>query len=193
MNQNMGLEKRLKFKGITINTGIVTGQVCLYSAERHKAVPQFFLKEENEIEKELQRFSEALILCSQEMDEIAKKVEETIGKTESEIFITQKHIMNDPKLIETIKEKVINEKKNIEWAIFEVLNSFEEKFASLDNQYLSDRATDIGEIRRRLLNRIANRKGSLVCEGQAHCQRGARRIIVASELYADMIVAMDLD
>lgn len=192
-NEKEAFEGRFKFKGITINTGIVTGQVCLYSAEHHKAAPQFFLKDDNEVNKELQRFEEALLLCSQEMDDIAKKVEEDIGKTESEIFITQKHIMNDSKLVENIKEKVIKEKKNIEWAIFEVLNSFEEKFASFDNQYLSDRATDLGEIRRRLLNRIANKRGSFACEGQIHCQRGVQRIIVASELYADMIVLMDLD
>jgi phosphotransferase system enzyme I (PtsI) len=187
------IRRMMKFKGISINSGRVAGSTCLYSAERHKAVKEYSLASESLVERELGRFDEVLSQCSEELDAIARQVEESVGKAESEIFETQKHIMNDPKVIEAVRAKVSVERKNIEWAISDVLNIYEEKFASLDNEYLRERATDIGEIRRRLLGRISNQEAGLVCEGQAHCQRGANRIIVAYELSADMVANINLD
>ncbi|MBN1757135.1 MAG: phosphoenolpyruvate--protein phosphotransferase [Chitinispirillaceae bacterium] len=187
-------EKRMiRFKGVSINSGRVTGETCLYSAERHKAVQQYSLANRSLISAEITKFDEVLLQCSGELDVIAKQVEESVGMAESEIFITQKHIMNDPKVVDAIRRSVADDRKNVEWAISDVLRDYEEKFASLDNEYLRDRASDIGEIRRRLLDRISRKEGGLICEGQTHCQRGANRIIVAHELTADMIAKLNLD
>ncbi|MBN1308273.1 MAG: phosphoenolpyruvate--protein phosphotransferase [Chitinispirillaceae bacterium] len=185
--------KMMKFQGVSINSGRIAGACCLYSAERHKAVPEYTLANETLVADELNKFDEVLRQCSEELDAIARQVEISVGKAESEIFVTQKHIMNDPKVVDTIKTMVTAERKNIEWAISDVLSGFEDKFAKLDNQYLRERATDIGEIRRRLLDRLGKKVSALVCEGQAHCSRGANRIIVALELSADMVAKMNLD
>lgn len=188
--ENIGM---MTFKGISINSGRVVGNTCLYSAELHRAVKEYSLTSETLVERELEKFDDVLRECSEELDAITLKVEESVGKAESEIFETQKHIMNDPKVVEAVRAKVSVERKNIEWAISDVLNIYEEKFASLDNEYLRERANDIGEIRRRLLGRIGNQEAGFVCEGQAHCSRGANRIIVAYELSADMVAKINLD
>jgi phosphoenolpyruvate-protein phosphotransferase (PTS system enzyme I) len=185
--------RMIRFKGVSINPGRITGQTCLYSAERHKAVPEYSLTGGELVVQELARFDEVLNDCSGELDAIAKQVEESVGKAESEIFITQKHIMNDAKVVDAIRDMVREKRRNVEWAVSEVLNSYEEKFASLDNQYLRERASDIGEIRRRLLGRISHTTSGLVCEGQAHCRRGTNRIIVAYELSAEMVSNINLD
>jgi phosphotransferase system enzyme I (PtsI) len=187
-------EKRMmRFKGVSINSGRVTGTTCLYSADRHKAVQQYSLANESLIAAEISKFDEALQRCSDELDGIVKEVEDSVGKAESEIFITQKHIMNDPKVVEAIRLMVTAERRNVEWAIATVLGDYEEKFASLDNEYLRERASDIGEIRRRLLDRIGKKEGGLICEGQSHCRRGANRIVVAHELSADMVARLNID
>jgi phosphoenolpyruvate-protein kinase (PTS system EI component) len=51
-------------------------------------------------------------------------------RTEAEIFITQKHIMNDPKVVQAVISKVVNQRRNLESGISEVLSSYEERFAS---------------------------------------------------------------
>ncbi|MBN1576363.1 MAG: phosphoenolpyruvate--protein phosphotransferase [Chitinispirillaceae bacterium] len=186
-------ERMIKFKGVSINSGRIAGAACLYSAERHRAVPEFLLSNEDLVAEELLKFDEVLRQCSEELDAIAAQVETSVGRAESEIFITQKHIMNDPKVTDAVRAMVKNEKKNIEWAVSDVLNEYEYTFAKIDNQYLSERANDIGEIRRRLLGRITKAKSGLLCEGQAHCSRGANRIIAAYELTADMVAAMNLE
>ena len=187
------INKMMKFQGVSINSGRIAGACCLYSAERHKAVPEYTLANETLVADELGKFDEVLRQCSEELDAIALQVEASVGKAESEIFVTQKHIMNDQKVVDTVRSMVTGDRKNIEWAISDVLSDFEDKFAKLDNQYLRERATDIGEIRRRLLDRLGKKTGALLCEGQAHCSRGANRIIVARELSADMVANMDLD
>jgi phosphoenolpyruvate-protein phosphotransferase (PTS system enzyme I) len=188
------IDKRMmKFKGVSINAGAVASPICLYSAERHKAVNEYSLANESLVTIELEKFDEILQLCSDELDAIAKQVEDAVGKAESEIFVTQKHIMNDQKVVDTIRKMVAEERKNIEWAISDVLNEYEEKFASLDNEYLRERASDIGEIRRRLLDRLNKTTGGLLCEGQPHCRRGSNRIVVAHELTADMVANLNLD
>ena len=192
-NKNETEQRHLKFKGVSINSGRVAGQVCLYSAERHKAVPEYSLPNEMAINQELERFDEVLVQCSHELNRIASQVAESVGKAEAEIFLTQKHIMNDPKVLASIKHMVQVNRKNVEWAISEVLGGYEETFATLDNQYLRERASDIGEIRRRLLSRLNNKKSGFICQGQSHCLQGDNRIIVSEELTADMIINMNLD
>ncbi len=185
--------KMIKFSGISINAGRVVGECCLYSAEMHKAVPEFTLANERLVEEELKKFDLVLKQCSKELDAIAVQVETSVGKAESEIFVTQKHIMNDPKVVDAIKSMVLKERKNVEWAISKVLSEYEDRFAKLDNQYLRERATDIGEIKRRLLGGLAIKSGKLLCEGRQNCSRGANRIIVALELTADMVAHLDVE
>ncbi len=185
--------KQLKFKGLSISSGRIYGGVCLYSAERHKSVIEYSLTNDQAIKQELNRFDEVRIQCSIELDKIADNVALNIGEAEAEIFNTQKHIMNDPKVVESIKRMVIEQRRNVEWAISDVFSCYEDKFANLDNQYLRERSSDIGEIKRRLLNQLGNKKNGFVCEGQAQCIKIENRIIAAEELTPDMIVNMNLE
>ena len=120
-------------------------------------------------------------------------METSIGKAEAEIFITQGHIMNDPKVIDGVTSLVKAERKNVEWAIAKILGEFEEMMASLDSPYLRERSSDISEIKRRLLNKLSNEQAGFICEGQSHCRQGASRIIVAEELTPNMIVNMNME
>jgi len=182
----------LTFKGSSINAGRVVAQVCLFSAGRRKLVPEYTLADDG-IKNELERFQTARNQCSEELSRIASEVKESIGKAEAEIFTAQKHILNDPKVSDAIALLITAERKNAEWAISRVLTGFEEKMASLDNQYLRERSSDLGELRQRLLNLLTNEMAGFLCEGQAHCRRGEHRVIVAEELTPNMIVNMKMN
>jgi phosphoenolpyruvate-protein phosphotransferase (PTS system enzyme I) len=181
------------FKGITINPGRIVAKICLFSAGHRKLVPEYALENDADVTRELERFTKARLECSDDLVRIGKDVESSIGKAEAEIFITQRHIMNDPKVIEGVTGLVKAARKNAEWAIAKILGEFEEMMASLDSQYLRERSSDIGEIKRRLLNNLSNDTAGFICEGQAHCRRGAQRIIVAEELTPNMIVNITME
>jgi phosphoenolpyruvate-protein kinase (PTS system EI component) len=114
----------MTFKGSTINAGRVVAQVCLFSAGRRKLVPEYTVAD-NRIKSELERFQTARNQCSEELNRVAAEVEASIGKAEAEIFTTQKHILNDPKVADAIALLITAERKNAEWAVTNVLTAFE--------------------------------------------------------------------
>jgi phosphotransferase system enzyme I (PtsI) len=180
----------LEFEGLAINSGRVVAPACLYSANLHKSVDEYSIGEES-IEDELLRFETALKESSLDLENISSRVADRVGSVESEIFLAQKHIMNDAAIIRQIKDVVRDTRKNVESVIFEVYRSYEEKFRAMDNQYLRERVGDISEIRRRLLDNLKKQKPGFICEGQQHCQRGAGRIIVAEDFTSDMMAHMN--
>jgi phosphotransferase system enzyme I (PtsI) len=181
------------FKGLSISSGKVVAQVCMYSATRHYVVVDRTLGSDEDILHEVERYDTALHSCSEELDRIHAEAVNTIGTAEAEIFLTQKHIMNDPTVVAAIKKRVHDDRRSLEMVISQVYGEFEEKFSNLDNEYLRERSTDIGEIRRRLLDRLNNTRPGFVCQGQGTCRRGKDRVIVAEELTAEMMTHMRLE
>jgi len=182
-----------EFKGLAINPGKVIARVCLYSAQRYPIVANHRIENEQIAQDELQRYEKALAECSAELDKLSQEVANSVGKTESEIFLAHKHVMTDPGIVDAIRQSVAKDRKNLEWAISEVLNNYAEKFSLLDNEYLRDRSSDFGEIKARLLNHLNDSRPGFVCHNQAHCSRGKNRIIIAEEMTADMMVHMRLE
>jgi phosphotransferase system enzyme I (PtsI) len=188
-----GLSRSIvEFPGLSITSGKVMGPACLFSAEHHLSVEESGVADDA-IALEIGRFDKALQACSKELESIAMNVATNVGMAEGEIFLTQKHIMNDGTIVQQIRKGIAQDKKNAESVIVKVFRAYENKFASMDDQYLRERATDIGEIRRRLLDNISETKPKFLCEGQEHCRRGSNRIIVAHELTADMMVHMNFE
>jgi phosphoenolpyruvate-protein phosphotransferase (PTS system enzyme I) len=182
----------MEFAGLSVTAGKVAGPACLYSAERHRSVQEYRLSDA-EAAGEMRRFEESLKLCSEEVEAIALGVASKVGMAEAEIFLTQNHIMNDVAIVQQIRKGILEDKKNADFVVHDVFNRYEEKFIAMDNEYLRERATDIGEIRRRLLDKMRNTMPGLACDGQPHCSRGANRIIVAEELTADMMTRMNFE
>jgi len=181
-----------EFEGLAINSGRVVAAACLYSADMHKSVDEYDI-EEKTVAAELTRLDVALRECSLDLENISVRVADGVGMAESEIFLAQKHIINDSAIIRQIREGVTDSKKNLESVVFNVYRGYEEKFRSMDNVYLRDRVTDIVEIRHRLLDKLKKKNSGFVCAGQQNCQRGAGRIIVAKEFTADMMAHMNFE
>lgn len=184
--------KNREYKGLSVSSGKVSAKICVYSQKRHIEVAAVNLETEEEIQKELQRFRDTISICNTELDNITDSVVKEVGKAEAEIFITQKHIMNDPVVIKQIEEGIVNGRRNAEYVITGVFQQYEKKFENIDNEYFSDRSSDIGEIRRRLLDRLSNTRPGFECDGQHDCVRGNDRVVVAQELSADMMTNMNM-
>ena len=182
----------MEFAGLAVNGGTAAAPVCVYSTERHKGVSERRLSDK-EAGADLQRFEIALKACSEELEEIVLNVTSKIGAAEAEIFVTQKHIMNDIAIVEHIRKGIMEGKKNAEFVISDVFSGYEKKFISMDNDYLRERSADISEIRARLLNKMGNTKPGFVHEGQPFCSRGANRIVVAEELTSDMMTSLNFE
>jgi phosphotransferase system enzyme I (PtsI) len=192
MTENMEKFRPREFTGLAVNSGKVIGPACLYSAEHHKSVKELRIAE-SETPAELANFENALRACTLELETSAISVASKVGKAEAEIFLTQKHIMNDAVIVDQIRAAIAKDRKNAEFAVFEAFSRYEEKFMAMENSYLRERAADIGELRRLLLDKINKTKPKFACEGQEHCQLGKNRVIVAEELTVDMMARMNFE
>ncbi|MBN1980375.1 MAG: phosphoenolpyruvate--protein phosphotransferase [Chitinivibrionales bacterium] len=179
------------FHGLSISSGRIVAEVCLFAATQNKEVLNRTITDEQLLIGEIARLDAAVATCSSQINLIAAEVRDRIGPAEAEIFITQNHIMNDPIIVAEIKQTLLSEKKNLEYVVSKVFKNYERKFDTFNDKYLSERSTDIGEVRRRLLDCLLNTTPGFTCHNAAHCTRGRQRIIVAESLTAQMMMHMD--
>lgn len=192
-SKQKGTDDAGTYHGQSISSGKVYAKICVFSINRQQRIVERNLATKKACKIEIKRFDQAREKCTHELENIIRKVRDEIGATEAEIFIAQKHIMNDPMIIDEITKTVLTQKKNIEFIITQVLTGFEEKFKHIDNEYLGERASDIGEIRRRLIDALLETEPGFACEGQVHCKKGEGRVIVAESLSASMVVNLNLN
>ena len=68
-------------------------------------------------------------------------------------------------------------------AVAFVLDAYEARLRSLDDEYLRERGSDIGEVKWRLLDMLRDTSPGLQCADSENCQKGRRRIIIRSKLF----------
>ncbi|OVE74590.1 phosphoenolpyruvate--protein phosphotransferase, partial [bacterium B17] len=142
------------------------------------------------IEYEIARVKRAIKISREQLDEIRKNVLERIGEAEAEIFVAHKMILEDPELIRSVSTMIERDSVNAEKAVSSVLASYEEKILAIDDEYIRERASDFGEIKRRMLDVMGNINVSLQCD-KGHCQKGKNRVVVAHELTPSLTVDLD--
>ena len=179
-----------RFVGVPISGGIALARVCLFNENRHSNLAVYKVAGDG-VTREKNRVRQAISLATDRLDLLIRDVADRIGFAEAQIFEAQKAILGDVLLVQQIIEDVENAGINAESAVTRILDVYESRLLEVDNEYIKERASDIGEIRRRLLDVLANMNPSLQCGGEEHCQRGRDRIIVAEELTARLTVELD--
>ncbi len=186
------LKEETVLKGISLSEGTSMARVCLFNQNRHNNLPVYTV-DRSDIDNEKKRYKKASELAEQEIDDIIINVAKKIGLSESKIFEAQKMILKDITINDEIVEIIGEKQLNAEKAISLVYDKYEQKLANIDNEYISERASDIGEIKRRLLDILSNINPQFQCAGEEYCQRGKNRIVVAEELTPGLTVIIDTE
>lgn len=181
-----------RFKGLPLSPGVAVARVCLFNEKRHVSLPVANVTSK-EVQNEGDRFRTALDIVREKLALLIKEVEERVGKAESEIFVAQKMILDDPLMIQRVTDHIRSKNFNAEKAIISSLDFFEEQLTQMDNSYLRERASDIGEVKRRLLDALANLSPSFQCENDSFCQKGKNRIVIAQELTPSLTMELNTD
>ena len=179
-----------RFSGLPICKGVTVGRVCLFNERRHSNLPVYKVTGEGK-GRERKRLDNAIAAVSVQLDALVHEVAERVGPAEAEIFKVQKMILQDDSVHGEMKEAIETGGVNAEVAVSGVLDLYERRIGEVDDEYIKERATDIGEIRRRLLDALRNMSPSLQCAGEEHCQRGRNRIIIAEDLTPSLTVELD--
>ena len=134
------------FKGTSASAGIGIGKAVIVE-EAELVITR---NEVADAEGEIQRFRGALektIAATQKMaDDLASRV----GEKEAEIMQGHMMLLSDPMLTGEIENSVKNDKVNCEFAIENVCNMYADMFASMGDELMQQRATDMRDIKVRM-------------------------------------------
>ena len=123
--------------GIGIGTAVIVEEAELIITRR----------EVNDTEAEVQRFKGALETTIAETQKMAEDLAARVGEKEAEIMQGHMMLLSDPMLIEN---SIQNDKVNSEFAIENVCNMYADMFASMGDELMQQRATDMRDIKVRM-------------------------------------------
>ncbi|SFA89684.1 phosphoenolpyruvate--protein phosphotransferase [Lentibacillus halodurans] len=101
--------------------------------------------------KEVERLEKALDTAKEELEKIRAHTRKEMGDEHAEIFSAHLLVLDDPELVNPIKDKIRNENVIAETALEETTNMFIDMFKNMDNEYMRERAADIQDVAKRVL------------------------------------------
>lgn len=137
------------YKGIAASSGIGIGNVCLI-AERELSYDAVMI---SDVEAEKRRFEEALSALKKETKETSENVRSRIGSSEAEILEGHLLMMSDPEVTQPILDKIA-EGRCAEYATESVMDGFIRNFREMDDELMSQRAADVGDIKNGILRAL---------------------------------------
>ena len=170
------VERRLR--GIPISAGTALGRASPLS----QGVQALSGILPGKPQDERSRLLAAVSRVSAELDGVAQDVSTRIGAAEAMIFKAQRTILNDPAVLRDIVGMVEDHQTAAEAAVAEVFDRYERQIGELDDEYIRDRGSDIGEVRDRLLEAL---------QPPSAVDGNARRTSV-TDLVGQVLVAEDL-
>tara|TARA_B100000959_G_C14938251_1_gene606664 strand:- start:20 stop:1795 length:1776 start_codon:yes stop_codon:yes gene_type:complete len=139
-------------QGIPVSPGVVIGRALVLEKSLHR-VP-FSIIAPDEIPKELDKFNTAILKVQEEVENDRDKVAATLGEEPAKIFEFHLGLLHDPNLIDPIRNRIESEGVNGAFAVVEAFGELADKFRSMDNKVFREKATDVFDLERRLMNQL---------------------------------------
>lgn len=144
------MEMSQKIIGVKASGGIAIGKAFLMAA------PDFQIKMVaiEDTASEIKRFEAALESAKLDLQGIVTRVEQEMGDDHADIFKAHLLVLEDPELVDTVKEKIEQEKVNAESAVSDVAQVFIGLFEQMDDEYMRERAADIRDVTKRIVSHL---------------------------------------
>ncbi|MFF2018358.1 phosphoenolpyruvate--protein phosphotransferase [Paenibacillus sp. NPDC058177] len=111
-------------------------------------------------EAEVARFHQALAVSRDELKALKERTLQKLGEEKAKIFEAHLHIMSDPELIEPVEAQIRSGHCNAEFALQETSNMFIKMFEDMKSTYLQERAADMRDVTKRVLNHLLYAKST---------------------------------
>ena len=135
------------YKGIAGSEGIGIGKAVII--EEHEVVIED--RTISDTEAEINRVREGFEKFVADTTAMADKMEATVGAKDADILRGHIMLLQDPTIEEQIVDLINNEKVNAEKALDQVLEQTAELFSQIPDELLQQRATDLRDIKGRIL------------------------------------------
>lgn len=149
-----------KIKGIRISPGIVCGPIYYFERGRLN-VPRHFIQE-NDIDSELQRFTQAIRSSVKELKQVRDLVLDHLDEEHARIIDAQLLAVQDEEMIKAVKNLMQRERKNVTWAYYDVMNEYEDLLLSTYSQFFKERTADLKDIKKRVLHHLIGEERTIL-------------------------------
>jgi phosphotransferase system enzyme I (PtsI) len=140
------------YTGIAVSPGVVSGPVLVLGSENFR-IPRKYVNRDA-IDDEIHRFHAALQHVCRDIQQNEQLVSSQLGAQYGAIFSAHLQMAQDPRLIREVESLIREQTRSPEFAVSRVLRSFAEQMEKLGDRYLSERALDIYDLEKRLLQRL---------------------------------------
>ncbi|MDE1038484.1 MAG: phosphoenolpyruvate--protein phosphotransferase, partial [Phycisphaerales bacterium] len=141
-----------QLQGIPVSPGVVIGRALVLDRSLHR-VP-FSVLQPDEIPAELHKFDTAISKAKAEVVHDREMVAETLGAEPAKIFEFHLGLLSDVNLVDPIRARIENEGVNAAFAVVEAFGALADKFRAMDNRVFREKATDVFDLERRLMNQL---------------------------------------
>ncbi|NTU57990.1 MAG: phosphoenolpyruvate--protein phosphotransferase [Chlorobiaceae bacterium] len=164
-NDHAASGKERRYRGIGASKGFAIGEVYEFVKETIDHETDELCPEN--VEEEVERFLTALHRSEKELKKIERVTTRKIGRLYSDIFQAQILLLKDPFLIKTISRRIRTELKPAHLVIEQEFGKYLENFINSDDISFRERATDLHDIRDRIVRNLnINKLHSWVPEGK---------------------------
>ncbi len=134
------------YKGTGASAGIGIGKVVIVEEK------ELVIKRENvtDAAAEIQRFKGALETSMKQTEALAADLAQRVGEKEAEILNGHIMLLSDPMLTGEIEAMITSDSVNSEFAIETVCTNYANVFASMGDELMQQRATDMKDIKTRM-------------------------------------------
>lgn len=139
-------------KGKGVFGGIVFGKLYMYRRTQHE-IKRY--RVEN-IDTEISRYENAKKLAILQLQNLYEKALQEVGETNAMIFQIHQMMLEDLDYCESIISIIKNQGVNAEFAIANTADNFSEMFSSMDDSYMKERAADVRDVSKRLIEVLLN-------------------------------------
>lgn len=178
----MVLEKKeIILKGIAAAPGIALG--CAYHFVKDIPHVVEVSLEQDGIELEIDRLLRAIARAEKELTKILEFAKQKIGDRKAKIFEAQIMVLQDTILIDILKSRIRNEKKNAEFIVHDEISKYSNMMRAARDEYMHERAHDIEDLKYRIIRNLQQEKLISKLEGSpivvAHSLTPADAVILS--------------
>ena len=137
----------ITLQGKGVFGGIAIGEIAFF--KRDSGVVQ--RKKVEDPQAEIQRFENAKAKAIEELGELYDKAVAEVGESNAMLFQTHQFMLEDLDYVEAIENMIQTQSVNAEYAVSVTGDNFSQMFASMDDDYMRERAADVKDISARVV------------------------------------------
>ena len=177
-------EEELVLRGIPVSAGICHGQVLVLN-QSTQDVPHRSVQE-SEIPIEINRFQRALIETRKEILDVQRRVSEAMGAQDASIFEAHLLVLEDSTLVDEVLKNIRERHENVEYAFQQAADKYVATLASIDDDFIRERASDMRDATDRILRRLLG-----ISDDPLHLQIKEPCILISHDLAPSTTALLD--